>query len=271
MAQSTTKIQGKFYPLQNEEWVEVCKELTKSQLSVLYYLRSLDPYGNGIKVKASAIAEKLGITKRAVNLAIAFLEERGYIVLEDIEYTAKISAGGCMCDTSANVTEVRKEFPTREKNFSLENRISHLGKEFLTEEQDFSPENRISHLEPEKLTQQELQSSKINKTYTEFIQTLSEEERANFLNFVREKTKNLSQEVNDIEAWLAHTNKAGKNRWEVYYEKYLAAKSAQATKTKTKNALEELRRELEEQQRQAQKAWEESQNQNHAQSVGGMT
>lgn len=79
MAQSTTKIQGKFYPLQNEEWVEVCKELTKSQLSVLYYLRSLDPYGNGIKVKASAIAEKLGITKRAVNLAIAFLVKKGYL------------------------------------------------------------------------------------------------------------------------------------------------------------------------------------------------
>ncbi len=94
------------------------------------------------------------------------------------------------------------------------------------------------------------------------------------MNFCQEKTKNLSQEVNDIEAWLAHKNKAGQNRWEIYYEKYLASKQAQAEKTKTqvapRNALDEFRRELEEQQRQAQRAWEESQSQNHENNGGAM-
>ncbi|WP_315788321.1 hypothetical protein [Fischerella sp. JS2] len=94
------------------------------------------------------------------------------------------------------------------------------------------------------------------------------------MNFCQEKTKNLSQEVNDIEAWLAHKNKAGQNRWEIYYEKYLASKQAQVKKTKTqvaaKNALDEFRRELEQQQRQAQRAWEESQSQNR-ENNGGTT
>lgn len=54
-----------------------------------------------------------------------------------------------------------------------------------------------------------LQNPKINKNYLDFIKTLSEDERANFWKFCEEKTKNLSQPVNDIEAWLAHKNKAG--------------------------------------------------------------
>ena len=82
-----TRIEGKFYPLQLSEWVDVCKSLTKSQISVLYFLRSNDPYSNGIRVKASQLAKEIGITKRAVNSAIAVLEEKGYINLEDVEYS----------------------------------------------------------------------------------------------------------------------------------------------------------------------------------------
>jgi Helix-turn-helix domain len=256
------KIDGKFYPLQNQEWVKICKSLTKSQIGVLYYLRSLDPYGNGMRVKASSIATDLGITKRSVNAAIAVLEEKGYINLEDIDYSVKLSAGGCLCGTVPTVTLVGNSFPTREENFPPENKNSHLGTEFPTEEENFPSEKRISHLESESLTQQESQSSKINKTYSDFIQTLSEDERENFLNFCEEKTKNLSQPVNDIEAWLAHTTKAGKNRWEVYYGKYLGFNQTHSKKPTIKNPLDEHRRELEEQQQQAKKAWEQSKNQN---------
>ena len=87
MTQNNPKIQGKFYPLQTSEWVNVCKSLTKSQMTVLYYLRSSDPYNNGVKVKASKIAKEIGITKRAVTAAIAVLDEKGYINLEDVEYS----------------------------------------------------------------------------------------------------------------------------------------------------------------------------------------
>lgn len=99
------QVKGKFYPLQNDEWLKACKSLTKSQLSVLYHLRSLDPYSNGIRAKASQIAKELEISKRAVNAAIAVLEEKGYIDLEDIEYSVKLSAGGCLCDNQSTGTD----------------------------------------------------------------------------------------------------------------------------------------------------------------------
>ncbi|MFH7028774.1 MAG: hypothetical protein ACHBN1_26110 [Heteroscytonema crispum UTEX LB 1556] len=138
-----TKIQGKFYPLKNSEWVDCCKQLTKSQLSVLYYLRSLDPYSNGIKVRASKISDELGISKRAVNAAIAILNERGYINLEDVEYSIKILSGGCLCDSSSTDTKVGNSHPTQAENFP--------------------PKQRISHLKPETPTQQEFQNYNILK------------------------------------------------------------------------------------------------------------
>lgn len=76
---ANVKIDGKFYPLKNAEWVQICKSLTKSQISILYYLRSLDPYGNGMRIRASKIADDLGISKRAVNAAIAKLNKDGLL------------------------------------------------------------------------------------------------------------------------------------------------------------------------------------------------
>jgi len=100
------------------------------------------------------------------------------------------------------------------------------------------------------------------QTYTDFIQTLSENERANFLNFCSELTVNLSQPVNDIQAWLAHKNKAGQNRWEVYYQKFQAWQGKQATKSKSSRSSQMMKKfqlEIEQQQQQAIQTWEESQ------------
>ena len=97
--------------------------------------------------------------------------------------------------------------------------------------------------------------------YSEFIQTLSESERANFLNFCEEKTKNLSQPVNDIEAWLAHKNKVGQNRWEVYYEKFLTWQKTQTKKSKSSPSskiAKKFQLEIEQQRQQAEQAWLES-------------
>ncbi len=180
------KIQGKFYPLKNDEWVRACKHLTKSQLAVLYYLRSQDPYSIGIRIKASKIAQELGITKRSVNAAIAFLEEKEYIDLQDIEYSVKVSAGGCLCDSLESGTGVGNRFPTGEENFPPEKSISHQGKEFPTGEENFPPEKSISHSQAETQSQQSSCNSKINKinkTYLDFKDSLSEEERESFLEF----------------------------------------------------------------------------------------
>ncbi|MDB9328032.1 hypothetical protein PN435_18035, partial [Nodularia spumigena CS-590/02] len=107
---------------------------------------------------------------------------------------------------------------------------------------------------PEPLPAEDSKSPQNNQNYSNFIQTLSKEERANFLKFCEEKTKNLSQEVNDIEAWLAHTNKAGQNRWEVYYKKFLDWQQQQSQKPQSsrgRQMMQKFHEELEEQRQQA--------------------
>ncbi|PAX57117.1 hypothetical protein [Brunnivagina elsteri] len=91
--------------------------------------------------------------------------------------------------------------------------------------------------------------------YTDFIQTLPEGEREIFLTYCQEIAKNLTQKVNDIEAWLAHKTKAGKNRWEVYYKIFV---ETQGNFHEQEYAIAEtIQQELEQRQQQAIRKWKE--------------
>ncbi len=85
--------------------------------------------------------------------------------------------------------------------------------------------------EAETKSQQGFESSKIFKTYSDFKKTLSEGERENFFNFVKEQTKNLEKPINDLEAWLASKNAAKQNRWEIYYRNYQEEKLEERSRT----------------------------------------
>jgi DNA-binding MarR family transcriptional regulator len=84
MAQNTTKIQEKFYPLQHEEWLRVCRELKPAQKDVLYYIRTLDPYNQGIEINCANIARSLSTSEHAVHRqtvsrALKELVAKGYL------------------------------------------------------------------------------------------------------------------------------------------------------------------------------------------------
>ncbi len=269
MTQNHSRIQGKFYPLQHEEWLQACRELTPAQKDVLYYIRTLDPYGDGVELSVSGIARQLStenkeVHRSTVSRALKVLDEKGFVDLELLKVKVKILAGGVHCCDEATLLPTDNTVAYRQQARSLRNKRDHDATSVIMTQQVSS----------ESFAQSQSSAPNTYKTYSDFINTLSEEERTNFLNFCQEKIKNLSQQVNDIEAWLANKNKAGRNRWEVYYEKYLASKQAQVKKTKTqvaaRNALDEFRRELEEQQRQAQRAWEESQSRNRENNGGAM-
>ena len=91
-----TQIEGKFYPLQKEEWVQVCKELSSGARDVLYYIRTSDPYGNGVDLTAAAIALELGVNRSTVSRALKELDAKGYIELEIIKARATISGKGLL-------------------------------------------------------------------------------------------------------------------------------------------------------------------------------
>jgi hypothetical protein len=297
VTQPNSKIQGRFYPLKHEEWLKACRELTPAQRDVLYYIRTIDPYNQGIDINAAEVARQLSAPERivhrqTVSRALKELDAKGFIDLELLQVRTKVKPKGLWCNDTAEfiedtngvmmhprcddapmVCEDTNGVMTHPRCDDAPSAIAthHSGSPRTTMDHDAPCAIATHHAEAESLVEREFQNPKINKNYLDFIKTLSEDERANFLEFCEEKTKNLSQPVNDIEAWLAHKNKAGRNRWEVYYEKYLASIQVQAKKTETKNARDEFRRELEERQRQAQRAWEESQRQNLAENTGGDT
>jgi|GEM_PF-6232586 len=63
MTQSTTKIQGESYPLQQEEWLHACRELTQAQRDVLDERIHLFSHPNLAKLAlAQATCLEFGIT-----------------------------------------------------------------------------------------------------------------------------------------------------------------------------------------------------------------
>lgn len=236
-----------FYPLTHEEVLDL-KDLTGVEIKVFLYVRTLDPFGDrNLEYSVTAVAEELGLSKGAVSKAIKSLDAKGFIHVELTRVKIRIKAD---------------KFDVA--SFPIGNSVSHSELGFPIGNQDCLEETEVSYKKPElpigNNQQPESSPDKASsspqtiQTYTDFKQTLSEEERANFLIFCKELTSNLSQPVNDIEAWLASENKAGQNRWEVYYQKFSVRREEQAKKATRKTGrqlMEELHAELEQKRQQA--------------------
>ena len=105
MTQSDNKIKGKFYPLQHEEWLHSINQLTHAELKVLYYLRSLDPYNNGIDLTPAQIAKDLStpehpVHRSTVGRALKSLDAKSFINLELIQVRVKVNPKGFHVATS---------------------------------------------------------------------------------------------------------------------------------------------------------------------------
>ncbi|MGB5595808.1 MAG: helix-turn-helix domain-containing protein [Crocosphaera sp.] len=88
-----TKIDGKFYPLQNDEWLKATQELRYAEIRVLYYLRTLDPFGQqDNRIKVTDIANIIGLKKGTVSKALCTLKEKDYIHLEVSEAIVSINS-----------------------------------------------------------------------------------------------------------------------------------------------------------------------------------
>lgn len=92
----TQQIEGKFYPLQHDEWVQAYKELSSGAIAVLYYIRTADPYSNGVDLSAAEIALHLGVNRSTVSRALKELDTKGYIELEIIKARVTISGKGLL-------------------------------------------------------------------------------------------------------------------------------------------------------------------------------
>ncbi len=113
----TRRIKGKFYPLSNEEWAEACKQLNPSEIKVLYYLRTLNPFGTIQSMTVTEIGKELNLHKGTVSRALKSLNLRGWIEFE-IQSIANIKAvpnNSCNQATEAHAPQDIAEPPPLEK------------------------------------------------------------------------------------------------------------------------------------------------------------
>lgn len=185
-----------FYPLTHEEVLDL-KDLTGVEIKVFLYVRTLDPFGDrNLEYSVTAVAEELGLSKGAVSKAIKSLDAKGFIHVELTRVKIRIKA-----DTSDVAS------------FPIGNNVSHSEPAFPIGNQDFPEETEVSYKKPEFPIGNDRQPEpspdkasstlQTNKTYTDFIHTLSNSEREIFLEFGREKAANLPHPPELPDKWIA--------------------------------------------------------------------
>jgi len=188
VTQLKPKIQGKFYALQNEEWVRACQELTPAQRDVLYYIRTLDPYGERpLNLGVTEIARQLKLDKSTVSRALKALDQKGWIDLELIQVRVKILSQ-VKCCTETTTLPPDNTVASEQQARSPRNEDDPDATAAIATQQARSPRNEQAS---ESNQGKDLNSSKTIKTYSDFTKTLSESERESFLNFGLEKCKSL--------------------------------------------------------------------------------
>ena len=223
---SIKKVQGKFYPLQHQEFLKLNQLLTQSELAVYLWLKTNDPFGSKfIEADTQKIAEDLVISRRSVQRALVKLQQEELIELVINKFKYRLKS---------------KLLPQSENNLEIKD-DSQLATSGSPDDSKIVSTTSVSPSSSETDLEQGFQNPKIFKTYIDFKRSLSEEESENFFEFVKEETKNLNRPINDLEAWLASETKAGQKRWEVYYQNYQSEKKACKRKSKTNSVSEGIK------------------------------
>ncbi|NJL64040.1 MAG: hypothetical protein HC903_22160 [Methylacidiphilales bacterium] len=268
------KMEGYFMISKYDAAIAIANKLTGSQCRLWLYLMTIDPFAdytvNGeIKYHnlppIADIAVAIGISPDTVDKDLRKLR---YLKLYD--YRTLSVQGHNLTSAKAKIEADRLKQKPEFKSEQKPKLNTDKGSAYLSGDGDYlsgssaylsSNEDYLSgdsaylsdYQSLESSPEKGLNLSSNYSNYTDFIQTLPEGEREIFLTYCQEIAKNLTQKVNDIEAWLAHKTKAGKNRWEVYYKIFV---ETQGNFQKQGNAIAEtIQQELEQRHQQAIRKW----------------
>ncbi|WP_208821842.1 hypothetical protein [Tolypothrix sp. PCC 7910] len=244
-----------FYQTPNSMTIKaIHAKLTAADWALWSYLQMIDPFGDRMieLPKVSEIAAAIEISERQVKRSLKKLEDLELYRWEPVVIRGQNLAGKQAKELCQKKRGDKSSGGRKMTNQSDFRQPCSEGDEIVQKEMNLSkPRQNCPNQESEALSGKDYNIPQTIQTYSDFIQTLSEDERENFLNFCRDKIKNLPQEVNDIEAWLANKNKAGRNRWEVYYHCFKQQRRLKNKQSLRNDAspLEEFRRQLAEQER----------------------
>ena len=87
-----------YYQLTSEEWLRACKELKPSEKDVLYYLRTLDPFGEkDLDIGVREMARALGMSPSTVSRALKELDHKEWIDMEITSARVKLHSQQASC------------------------------------------------------------------------------------------------------------------------------------------------------------------------------
>ncbi len=209
-----------FYPLTHQEWIETVKNLTGAEIKVLYYVRSLDPFGDrNLEYSITKMASELQLSKGAVSKAVKKLDLMGLIDAELVQ--VKIRIRGSKSNTvelsTGNAVSYRKhQFPIGNHGLPEETQVSYRKQQF--------PIGNVQQLQP--LPDMDSSPPHTIQTYSDFIDSLSEDERESFEKFVRVEWKKLKgEEIVSLERFLSK-----KEDFDNWHEKFLNSPAGRAAK-----------------------------------------
>ena len=79
------------YRLTHEEWLQAVHELSASQKDVLFYIRTLDPFGDrDLDLGVREVARELHCSASTVSRALTVLKEKGYIDMTVVRVRVRI-------------------------------------------------------------------------------------------------------------------------------------------------------------------------------------
>ncbi|WP_337884482.1 hypothetical protein [Fischerella thermalis] len=273
-----SKMEGYFMISKRDAAIAIANKLTGNQCRLWLYLMMIDPFADytpGGEIKyhdlpsIADIAVAIGSSSETIEkdlrkLRTLRLYDYRTVTVQGHNLTSarakaeaeRLSKEKSKISSKPSNNKTSAYLSSQEDYLNPDGDYLNSNEAYLSSNRDYSS----SQQSPETLSSKHLSVPHTIQTYTDFIQTLSEEERASFLNFCKEKTKNLSQQINDIEAWLAHKNKAGQNRWQVYYEQYLAVQHNAVTVQQSQSprcdeAMRQFQQEIEQQRQFAMQAW----------------
>jgi hypothetical protein len=190
-----------FLKVTHQDWVNEVRGLTGAEIKVLYYLKTLDPFGDReAEVSVTAIALELELSKGTVSKALKRLNQLGKIDLEIITAKVKVNAF-----PGKNTVSCKKHGFQEKTSFPIGNGVSYRKPKFPIGNPSFLQETQVScrkQQEPETPTQQGSCNSQTNKTYKDFIDSLSLSQREKFFEFGLKKARELPKPPTLPKKWV---------------------------------------------------------------------
>lgn len=149
---------ARHYRVTNDEWLLAWEQLRPAEIKVLYYLRTLDPWGDrNLEIGVTDIAKVLKCNKGTVSRALRTLDRGGWITLEISTATVRLHTKS---NASNQVLSTDNGVAARSQALSTDN----------TRDRQTTPEIARQHLASETVTEQgsqiALNSLKLNKQTT---------------------------------------------------------------------------------------------------------